>query len=98
MLSFFEIIFTKYQCAFQKGFSTQHCLLAMPEKWKLTVDKGKVFDALLTDLPKIFNCVNYENLIAKLNAYGFSLPPLKLIHDYLLHRKQRRRISSSYSD
>ena len=25
----------------------------------------------------------------KLNAYGFSLPTLKLVHDYLLNRKQK---------
>ena len=35
--------------------------------------------------------------MAKLNAYGFSLPALRLIHDYLLNRKQRTRINNSYS-
>ena len=37
-------------------------------------------------------------LIAKLNAYGLSLPALKLITDYLQNRKQRTKISSVYSD
>ena len=36
-------------------------------------------------------------MTAKLNAYGFSLPALRLIHDYLLNRKQRTRINNSYS-
>ena len=36
-------------------------------------------------------------MIAKLNAYGFSLPALRLIHDYLSNRKQRTRINNSYS-
>ena len=41
---------TKYQCGFRKGYSTQYVLLAMLEKWKSAVDKGKSFGALLTDL------------------------------------------------
>ena len=46
---------------------------------------------------KAFDCLNHDLLIAKLNAYGFSLPALRLIHDYLLNRKQRTRINNSYS-
>ena len=70
----------------------------MQEKWKRSVDSGKAFDALLTDLSKAFDCLEYELLIAKLNGYGFSLPALKLIHDYLSHRKQRTRVNNSYSE
>ena len=36
-------------------------------------------------------------LIAKLNAYGFSLPALKLVHSYLSNRKQRTKINNTYS-
>ena len=36
-------------------------------------------------------------MIAKLKAYGFSLPALRLIHNYLLNKKQRTRINNSYS-
>ena len=53
--------------------------------------------ALLTDLSKAFDCLNHDLLIAKLNAYGFSLSGLRLIHDYLLNIKQRTRINNSYS-
>ena len=40
------------KCLFAKYllYSTQHCLLVMLETWKGSVDKGKVFGALLTDL------------------------------------------------
>ena len=41
--------------------------------------------------------MNRELLIAKLNAYGFTLPALKLVHDYLSDRKQRTRVNNSYS-
>ena len=56
-----------------------------------------MFVVLLTDLSKASNCLNLDPLIAKLNAYGLSLPALKLIHDFLLNKKQRTRINNSYS-
>ena len=65
------------------------------EKWKRFIDGGKVFG---TDLSKGFDCLNHDFLIAKLNSYGFSLPDLRLIHDYLLNRKQRTRISNSWME
>ena len=36
-------------------------------------------------------------LTAKLNACGFDLPALRLIHDYLTNRKQRTKIDDDYS-
>ena len=59
--------------------------------------QSKVFGALLTDLSKAFDCLNHELLFAKLNAYGFTLSALKLVHDYLSDRKQRTRVNNSYS-
>ena len=89
--------FCEFQCGFCQDISVQHCLLAMIEKWKKCVDKGKTFGALLTNLSKAFDCLPHDLIIAKLNAYGFSLTASKVIHKYLCHRKQRTKISSSYS-
>ena len=50
----------------------------MLEKWKRAV-----FEALLKDLSKAFDCISHDLLIAKLNAYGLSLSALKLVHSYL---------------
>ena len=94
---FFENIFSKNQCGFRKGNSTQQCRLAVLEKWERSVDSGKAFGALLTDLSKAFDCLYHELLTVDLNAYRFSLPALRLIHDYLSHRKQRTRVNNSYS-
>ena len=70
---YFETIFSKFQCGFRKGYSAQHCLLAMIEKWKTAVDNGGVFAALLTDLSKAFDCIPHDLIIAKLAAYGLIL-------------------------
>ena len=56
-----------------------------------------MFGALLTDLIKAFDCFHQELLIPKLNAYSFSLPALKLAHDYLSKKKQRTKINITYS-
>ena len=47
-----------------------------------------MFVALLTDLSKAFDHLDHELPIAKLNAYGFSVAAITLVHDYLSHRKQ----------
>ena len=88
---------SKYQCGFRKGYNAQHCLLAMIEKWKKTVDNGNVFGALLTDLSKAFDCLPHDLIIAKLNSYGFNLTALNLSHNYLTKRKQKTKINHSYS-
>ena len=53
-------------------------LMVMLETWERSVDKGKVFGALLTVLTKAFDCLDHELLTAKINAYGFSLPALTI--------------------
>ena len=71
MSKFFDPFFSKYQCGFRKGFSSQYCLAAMLEKWKSAIENKKSFGALLTDLSKAFDWVPHDPQIAKLNAYGF---------------------------
>ena len=69
----------------------------MIEKWKESVDSGRVFGALMTDLSKIFDCLHHELLIAKLDAYGFDIKSVKLIKQYLSRRKQRVKVDNAYS-
>ena len=79
MSSFSKDMFSKHQWAFRKGFSTQQCLLKLFEKWKNTVNKGKILGALLADLSHLSNCLNHELIIVNLKAQSFILPTLKLI-------------------
>ena len=53
---------------------------------------------MLTDLSKAFDYLDHKLLIAKLDAYGFSLTALRLINDYFSNRRQRTRIGNSFSD
>ena len=72
---------SKYQCSYRKCFSAQYTLVAMLERWKGVLDDKNVFGALLIELSKASDCLSPELIIAKLNAYDFSLPALKLIND-----------------
>ena len=92
---FFLDILSKYHCGFRKGFSTQFCLIAMIEKWKKSVDNKGTFRTLLTDLPKAFDCIRYELLIAKLCVYGSDFKALKFMYSYINNRNQRVRINKS---
>ena len=96
----FENIFSKKQCGFRNGHITQQCLLVMLEKWKRSVDSGKAFGALLTDVSKAFDCFVHELLIAKLNPNGFSLPALKRVCMFMImcHIENRTRVKNSYSE
>ena len=95
--TYFEKIVSKFHCGFEKGFNTEPYLLLMLEKLKHAVNNKKVFGALLTDLSKGFECIYHDLLITKLNAYGLSLPVLKLVHNYLPNRKQRTKNGAAYS-
>ena len=50
----FGNIWSKYQCGYRKGYNAQHCLIALIEKWKQSVDNGGAFGALMIDLSKAF--------------------------------------------
>ena len=51
----------------------------------------------MTDLSKAFDCFPNDPIIAKLEAYGFHIDTLKVIHDYLSNRKQRIKVNDAYS-
>lgn len=59
----------------------------MIQKLKESVYNSGSFGALMTKSSKVFDCLHYELLIAKLDAYGFDMKSVKLIQQYLLNRK-----------
>ena len=94
---YFDVIFSRNQSGFRKGFSVVNCLLPMIEKWRESLDHRSAYGALLTDLSKAFDCLPHELIITKLDAYGIDMPSLKLFNSYLSKRRQRIKINDIYS-
>ena len=69
-----------YLCRYRKGLSTQYSLLSLTDRWKKILDYKGFGRAVLMDLSKVFDMLNYELLIAKLGDYGFNNESFKLIH------------------
>ena len=53
---------------------------------------------ILTVLSKVSDSLPHDLVVAKSEAYDIDKNGLNLIHNYLTNRKQRMKISSSYSD
>ena len=86
-----------YLCGFRNDYSTQYCLMVMLERFRKALENKNKFGALLTDLPKAFDCLNHELLIAKLAAYGFDHISLNVLLSYLSGRKQRTKVNKCFS-
>ena len=52
-------------CGYRKGFSTQHAIISLLERWKCSIDKKGFGGAVLMDLSKAFDTLNHDLLIAK---------------------------------
>ena len=94
---YFDSLIVTNQCRFQKGFSSQYCLLVMLEKFKKAIDRGNQFGALLIDLSKTFDCTDCKILITMFYGYGVSSPALNIISSCLNHRTQRTKINDYFS-
>ena len=95
--AYMEEFMSPYLCGFRKGFSTQHALIALIEKWKSSLDQKGYAGSILMDLSKAFDTIDYDLLLAKLHAYGFDKQALSLIKSYLKDRWQRTKINTAYS-
>ena len=47
----------------------------MIEEWKQYFDRQEFGGAILMDLSKVFDTLNHDLLLAKLNVYGFDKTP-----------------------
>ena len=82
-----------------KPNSTQHVITFLIEDWREKLDQKFLVGAVLTDVPKTFNCIPHDLLITKLATFGFDLNALTLICTYLKKRKQsvKQHINSTYN-
>ena len=72
MSDYCDKILSKHQYGICKGFSTKHLFFGDSKQEARSDDKGHIFCALLTDLSKAFNCLEYERLIVKLIEYDYT--------------------------
>ena len=94
MIKCFDNKFLNLLSAFREGYSNQHSLIRVIEKWRKCLDSVGIVGTILMDLSKAFDCLPHDLLIAKLEAYGFSANSLCLIYNYLKNRMQMVKIGS----
>ena len=86
-------------CGFRKGYSTQYALINLLQKWQKCLDASDgIVGTLLMDLAKVYDCVNHDLIIAKLEAYGVGENSLRLKQNYLSQRQQRVKVGLSFSE
>ena len=88
---------SKLLAGFRKNHSTQHCLMSMLEMWKNTLEKGDYASAIFMDLPKAFDTLNHNLLLAKLRVYGLQRDSLSFIKSCLNDSQQQVRINNNFS-
>ena len=94
---YMDTFLNKLLCGFRKAHSTQHALFKLLQRWQNELDNSGLVGTILMDLSKAYDCLPYDLIIAKFEAYGLSKSSLSLLLDYLTSRKQRVKTGSSYS-
>ena len=82
---------------FRKTHNTQHALFKLLHSWHKELEQKGFVDTILTDLSKAYCCIPHDLLIVRLECYVIDKIGLSLVLDCLSHRKQRTKISFSYS-
>ena len=74
-----------------------NCLLLMIQKMNEAGDK-KVYNAVFTELSKVFVCLKHDALIAKWHAFCFDYKSLRGKCTYLNNSIQVTKVGSYYSE
>ena len=62
--------FFKYLSGFRKNHNSQNSFLRMIEPWKVKLNNGSKVGVIIMHLSKVFDSLNHDLLLAKLEAYG----------------------------
>ena len=61
------------------------------------LDESGFVGTILMDLSKAYDCLPYDGIVAKLEAYGLAKESLQLMSDYLSYHKQRTETGPVHS-
>ena len=87
------------QWAYRSGYSTEYLLMHLTEKWRRTVDSGKVVAAAFIDLKKAFDSGSQVTLWKKLRRdFGITNMLLDRLSSYLNERQQFTVLNGVRSD
>ena len=53
-----EYVFSPQISAYRKNYNSKHILIRLIEEWREWLDKDFVVGAVMTDLPKAFDCIH----------------------------------------
>ena len=90
--------FYSNQFGFLKTRSTEQAILQIINYVTKSLDNGNIAAACLLDVQKAFDTVDHNILLSKLENAGIRDIPLKWFKSYLLDRKQRVLVGSTFSD
>ena len=71
--------------------------MSLSDRSRRCLDVGDHKGAFLNDLSKVFDCLNHNLLIAKVNGCGVNRELLRFLCSYLKNRTQRTKVDASYS-
>ena len=86
----------------QSGFRTLHstltALLDLTNEWSFDIDRKMINGVILLDLKKVFDTVNHEILIKKLEYFGFDPSSTAFFRSYPSNRQQQCKVNGFSSD
>lgn len=95
---YMEPLFHNYLSGFRQGYGCHDVLIKMTEDWRKSLDSNEMVGIVAIDLSKAFDCMSHGLLLAKADAYGFSLGACNLLKSYLIGRLQRVKVADTFSD
>ena len=64
--------------------------------WSLYLDNNYFVGAVMTDLSKAFDCIPYDLVIVKLEAYGSDNYIIRYVYSYVKNRRQCVKINNTW--
>ena len=68
-----QTFLSNFVSANRKHYNAKNVLISLIENWKRNLDNNKIAGAVFMDLSKAFDWIAHDLLIAKMEAYGYSI-------------------------